>query len=43
MRDWRSDYLDPGKRVGDDVVLAGYVENVRRELGNEVQMVEVPW
>jgi hypothetical protein len=43
MRDWRIDYLDPGKRVGDDVVLAGYVAKVCRELGNEVKVVELPW
>jgi hypothetical protein len=42
MRDWRSDYLDLGKRVSNDV-LAGYVVNVRHELGNRVQMVELPW
>jgi hypothetical protein len=39
----RSDCFDAGKRVGDDVVLAGYVTNVRRELGDEVQLVELPW
>jgi hypothetical protein len=42
MYDWCRDYLDPGKRVSDNV-LAGYVVNVRHELGNEVQMVELPW
>jgi hypothetical protein len=35
------DCFDAGKRVGDDVVLAGYVTNVRRELGYEVQLVEL--
>ena len=39
----RRDCFDAGKRVGDDVVLAGYVTNVRRELGDEVQLVELPW
>jgi len=43
MHDWHGDYLDPGKRFGDNVVMAGYVVNVHRELGNEVQVVELPW
>ena len=32
MRDLGCDYLDPGKRVDDDVLLAGYMVDVRREL-----------
>ena len=38
-----SDCLDSGKGVSDYVVLAGYVANVHRELGNEVQVVKLPW
>jgi len=32
----RGDCFEAGKRIGNDVVLAGYVTNVRRELGDEV-------
>jgi len=39
----RGDCFDVEKRVGDDVVLAGYMTNIRRELGDEVQLVELPW
>jgi hypothetical protein len=35
--------FDAGKRVADDVILAGYVTNIRRELEDEVQLVELPW
>ena len=37
----RGDCLNPGKCVGNDVVLAGYVSDIRREMGDEVQMVKV--
>jgi hypothetical protein len=42
MGDWCSNYLDLGKRVGDDV-LAGYVADVHGELGNEVEKIELSW
>lgn len=32
----RGDCFEAGKRVGNDVFLAGYVTNVRRELGDKV-------
>jgi hypothetical protein len=37
------DCFDAGKHVADDVVLAGYVTNIRRELEDEVHLVELPW
>jgi hypothetical protein len=43
MRYGRGDCLDAGKRTGDDLFLAGYVTDVCLELGDEVQMVELPW
>jgi hypothetical protein len=43
MRYWRRDCLDQGDCVGDDVVLAGYVADVSRELGDKVQMFNVMW
>jgi hypothetical protein len=36
MRDWRTDYLNPGKRCGCDFVLAGYLADFRREFRNEL-------
>jgi hypothetical protein len=36
------DCLNPGKRVGDDV-LAGYMSDVRRELRDKIQMVKLLW
>jgi hypothetical protein len=41
MRYWRGDCLDLGECVGDDVVLAGYVLDVGRKLGDKVQMVKL--
>jgi hypothetical protein len=43
MGNRRGECLDAEKRVGDDIVLAGYVMTVRRELGDVVQMFEMPW
>jgi hypothetical protein len=37
------DCLDAGKRVGNEVVLTRYVTKVCRELGNVLQIVELPW
>jgi hypothetical protein len=42
MGNRRGECLDAGKRVSDDV-LAGYVMNDRRELGDAIQMFEKPW
>jgi hypothetical protein len=39
----RADCLDAGKRAGDDLFLSGYVTDVCRELGGEIQTVELPW
>jgi len=39
----RGDCFDAGKRVGNDIVLARYVTNARRKLGDKVQLVELPW
>jgi hypothetical protein len=43
MSDWRGKYLDPGKRVGNDVVLAGNVVHVCSKLGDEIQVVKLAW
>jgi hypothetical protein len=43
MGDWCGNYLNPGKCVGDDVVLARYVADVRSKLRDEIQMVELAW
>jgi hypothetical protein len=42
MSDWRGNYLDPGKRVGDDV-LSGNVAGFCSKLGDEMQMVKLAW
>jgi len=39
----RGSWLNAGNRVGDDVVLAGYAVNVRRDLWDVVHMFELPW
>jgi hypothetical protein len=41
MRYGSGDCLDAAKRVGDDIFLTGYVTDVCRELGDEVQMFEL--
>jgi hypothetical protein len=40
---WRSDGLDAGKRVGDDVVLIRDVTYICRELRDIVEVAELPW
>jgi hypothetical protein len=40
--DRRADCLNARKGVGDHVVLAGDVADVSSELGNEVQVIELP-
>ena len=39
----RGDGLDTGQRVGNYVVLAGYVANIRCELRDVIQAVKLPW
>jgi len=38
---WLGDCLNPGKCIGDDVFLAGYLADGGCELGDEVQMVKL--
>ena len=39
---WSGDNLDPGKWLSD-VVLAGNMADVRGELRDEIQMIELAW
>jgi hypothetical protein len=39
---WVGDFFDSGKGVRDDILLSRGVPNVRRELRNEIEAVEVP-
>ena len=40
---WSGDYLNPGKRVRDDDVLAGNVADICGELKDEIQVVKLVW
>jgi hypothetical protein len=40
---WSGDYLNPGKCVSDDIVLAGNVADVCGELRDEIQVVKLAW
>jgi hypothetical protein len=43
VRYWHGDFLDGGEFVGNDDVLAGYVADVGRKLGDKIQMVKLTW